>query len=376
MFCRVIKSNSWIPERIVLFSIVMHIIFRRIDSFEPLVILLAVFLFCSCDRLSVKVDVSDIPNYYFENQYLDNRTETINKAIGACTDGYIAFFWITDIHWEPDLNMRKAPLLIKYIASKTGINRVLNGGDTGNSQVICKNAMSQLKNAVPWGNVYSVTGNHEINDASRYERPFFRVAGMLRGHNTDIVYGDNNKSYFYFDDEVGKTRFVGLSAYGLFLNDSYVSHYTKEQLEWFNSMALNVEEGWTIVVFTHALYAVAATDELYVAPSGAKEFIDAIDNYKGKGTIACVLIGHSHRDRIHIGSTGVPYIISACDRHAAYHGDINVERVPCTVSEQHFEVVVIDKSKRQIELLSVGANARDGYDNDPGLETGVRILNY
>jgi len=254
---------------------------------------------------------------------------------------------------------------------------ILNGGDTGNSQVICENAITQLRNAIGSNMVYTVTGNHEINDASRYEKPFMRVANELRGHNTDIVYGDDDKSFFYFDNQKTKVRYIGLSSFGSFKNNEYESCYTSEQLSWLKDSALNVEKGWTIIIFTHALYNVkCATDKLYIAPSGASEFIEAIDDYKGNGTIACVLIGHTHRDRIHIGSTGIPYIISACDRYSPYHNDINVDRIPGTTSEQHFEVVMIDKSKRQIQLFSIGANARDGYDDDAGNEVNVRIVSY
>jgi len=53
-----------------------------------------------------------------------------------------------------------------------------------------------------------------------------------------------------------------------------------------------------------------------------------------------------------------------------------VVRTPGTITEQHFEVVVIDKKKRQIKLFSIGANARDGYDNDLGNEVDVRTVNY
>ena len=225
--------------------------------------------------------------------------------------------------------------------------------------------------------VYSVNGNHEINDASRYERPFRRVADELRGHNSDIVYGDGGRSYFFFDNTENRIRYIGLSTFGLYIDNEYESCYTTEQLTWFKNTALNVEQGWTIVIFTHALYNVkCATDKMYVAPSGANDLINAIDNYKGNGTIACVLIGHTHRDRIHIGSTGVPYIISACDRNASYHGDINVDRTTGTIREQHFEAVVIDKDTRKVKLLSIGGNARDGYDDDPGKEVDVRIVNY
>lgn len=343
----------------------------------PLFALLFVCLFYSCDKLSENVTISDIPDYYLADLYLDNRAQAINGAIAESNGNCETFFWITDMHWEPDLNTRKSPLLIKYLASKTGITKILNGGDTGNSQIICKNAIAQLRNAIGSDLVYTVTGNHEINDASRYERPFMRVADELRGHNSDIVYGDENKSYFYFDNQEAKVRYIGLSTFGLYINDKYESCYTAEQLSWLKNIALNVEKGWTIIVFTHALYVIDfATDKLYTAPIGANEFIDAIDNYKGNGTIACVLIGHSHRDRIHIGSTEIPYIISACDRYSPYNNNINVDRTPGTITEQHFEVVVIDKNKRQIQLFSIGGNARDGYDDNAGNEVDVRIVSY
>lgn len=341
------------------------------------VALLSVTILGSCDELPGSVDVSDIPKYYFENNYLDERAKAISDAIKDCSDGCETFFWITDIHWEPDLNTRKSPLLIKYLASKTGIGKVLNGGDTGNSQIICKNAISQLKDAIGSDKVYSVNGNHETNDASRYEDPYERVAEELRGHNTDIVYGDENKSYFYFDNKDSKTRYVGLSAFGLFFDNEYESCFTEEQLGWLKDVALNVDNGWTIIIFTHSLYFVdSGSDKLVASTAGANLFIDAIDHYKGNGTIACVLIGHAHRDRLHIGSTGIPYIITACDRYSPYHGDINVNRTSGTISEQHFEAVVIDKGKRMIKLFSIGANAKDGYDNDPGTEVDVRIVNY
>ena len=307
------------------------------------VAMLTIINFSSCDKLSEEVNISDIPGYYFENHYLDNRVNAINSAIAECSGGCETFFWITDMHWEPALNTRKSPLLIKYIASKTGVNKILNGGDTGNSQVICENAIAQLKNAIGSNRVYTVTGNHEIVDASRYELPFNRVADELRGHNDDIVYGDRDKSYFYFDDKSSKTRYIGLSSFGL---------YIKNECE------------------------PCDTDHIYTAPSGANDFIETIDNYKGNGTIACVLIGHSHRDRVHIGSTGIPYIISACDRYSPYNNDINVDRIPGTTSEQHFEVVIIDKSKRSIKLFAIGGKSRDGYDDDLGNEVDVRIVSY
>lgn len=327
--------------------------------------------FISCDRLPDEPMVQELPSYY--NEYLDGRAKEILQAKGQMEDCE-AFFWITDMHWEPDLNARRSPAMIRYLASRTGINRILNGGDTGNSSIICSNAIDRLRDAIGSDKVYSVNGNHETNDASRYEKPFERVHRALRGHCKDIVYGDKNKSYFYFENAVAKVRYIGLSTYGLFIDNQYEDAYTEEQLQWFTEMALDVEYGWTIVVFTHSLYHVSLpSNELAVQ---SQSFIDAIDQYQGKGKIACVLMGHSHVDRVHIGQTGVPYIISQCDRTERYHGDINVLRVPGSVSEQHFEVVLIDKKKQEIRLYAIGSDARDGLDDEVGETVDLRVLNY
>lgn len=345
--------------------------------FAHFAILFLAGILCSCDELPREVEISNIPEYYWENGYLENRVQAINDSIEECSGDCLTFFWITDIHWEPELNTRNAPLLIKYISSKTGIDKVLNGGDTGNSQIICKNAIARLMDAIGSNQVFSVNGNHETNDASRYEKPYDRVADELRSHNSNVIYGDKNKSFFYFDDKEVKIRFIGLSAYGLYFNNVYESCYTPDQLSWFRNTALDVEAGWTIVIFTHSMYSLDIdSDRLITDPSGSVAFIEAIDGYNGAGTIACVLMGHTHRDRLHIGNTGIPYIITASDRHATYYGDINVERVPGTISEQHFEVVVIDKGKRQVKLFSIGAFAKDGIDDDPGKDVDVRIVNF
>lgn len=160
-----------------------------------------------CDKLPDDVNIEDIPFFYFP--YLDNRVKAINDAITECEGEYEVFFWITDMHREPDLNTRKSPLLINYLASQTVIDKVLIVGDTSNSQILCENAISQLKKAIGSNRVYSITGNHEINDASRYKRPYKRAADVLRGHNTDIIYGDEDNTFFYFDDNALKTRYIG-----------------------------------------------------------------------------------------------------------------------------------------------------------------------
>lgn len=76
-----------------------------------------------------------------------------------------------------------------------------------------------------------------------------------------------------------------------FISIMSIPAYTEEQLKWLKDDTLNVEEGWTIVIFAHALYVVSTqSNKLY---NISQNFIDAIDYYQGKGKIACMLMGHS-----------------------------------------------------------------------------------
>lgn len=335
-------------------------------------------LFAACEQLPDAGSVKDLPEMY--GSYLDTRVAAVKEAIAETEGNYECFFWITDIHWEPDLNTRNAPAMIKYMAERTGIDKILNGGDTGNADVIVDNAISRLRDAIGSDRVYTVTGNHEITDASKYEKPFRRVDSSLRGHCKDLVYGDDDRSYFYFDEPNAKMRYIGLSVFDVYKNGGCGSALNAEQLAWFKDVALNVGEGWQIVVFAHFLYDVdAKTDKMKFPPTTA-DFIQAIDNYHGKGEIACVLLGHVHRDRMYRGASGVPFIISACDRHANYYVNgaynINVPRTPGTLTEQHFEVVVIDKTHKKVRLITVGGQARDGMDDEPGELTDERVISY
>ena len=172
-----------------------------------------------------------MPSSY--TSYLEGRIEKINEAIAESQGNYDCFVWITDIHWEPDLNRRQSPAMIRYITERIGIDKILNGGDTGNANNICRDAIDMLCEALGSDWVYPVTGNHEITDACKYEKPFERVAKTLRGHNKDIVYGDGDKSYFYFDDNAHNTRYIGLSVFGLYRNGTFESALNEKQLNWF-----------------------------------------------------------------------------------------------------------------------------------------------
>jgi hypothetical protein len=49
--------------------------------FSFIVSLFIVTALCSCDDLPDSVEISDIPSYYFDNHFLEDRAKAINDAI-------------------------------------------------------------------------------------------------------------------------------------------------------------------------------------------------------------------------------------------------------------------------------------------------------
>ena len=54
----------------------------------------------------------------------------------------------------------------------------------------------------------------------------------------------------------------------------------------------------------------------------------------------------------------------------------NVPRAKSTITEQHFEVVVIDKNQRKVSLIAIGGQSTNGIDNDMGELVEVREVRY
>lgn len=102
---------------------------------------------------------------------------------------------------------------------------------------------------------------------------------------------------------------------------------------------------------------------------------DEVTVWKGfNGKIAGVFQGHTHKDRMHI-ENGIPFIISACDRYLDV-GDLTVTRTPGTITEQHFEVAILNKISQKWTLISIGAPANDGFDDSIGDEVQIREIYY
>lgn len=325
-----------------------------------------------------------LPGYYFANDYIDNKVARINTLCEGCMANGDAFIFITDEHWR--LNAQNSPALIKYINENTMINTVFSGGDlcNGGSDLDFFTASKAYTDAFD-GDVNFVVGNHEYLHTSLNDN---KLSYWLYMQNKGKVYGDYDRHYYYIDNDAQKIRYIVLSAYQYSgSSSSSVIGYEEAQQNWLRDVALStLASGWTAIIVTHLLYSVVAgsiqdTDYISLPDTNCTAIANIIANYDGDGEIACVIQGHTHIDKItEVQSSGIPVVITTCDKYADGTSD-NTDlprqtRTHGTITEQAFDVVILDKTARKLTFVRIGAPALNGVGNYWGTEVQEREVSY
>ena len=344
-----------------------------------------------------------LPKYYWEDCWIHNKIEAIKSYLTTCASNADVFFFTTDMHWNYGreslttdknpfgiINALQSPKLIKYISHKLGINTILDGGDrvhNGTDDAECRTLRQQLEDAIGCKNVFVTYGNHEF---LHRENTFDEAFSALRTPNYNVVYGDVDRSYFYVDNRASKMRYISMCANGPWKEGTdKTEHYPKneDQIAWLESV-MNVEEGWNIVIFAHYFYTIMDdTDRIYPI-QGTQPVIDAITQNNRNNQVAVVLSGHTHCDRMHKNEAdNFTYVICQADEFGTSmaqtynetylpYGDIKTPREYGTTTEQHFEVVVINKKDREVKLFPIGSPSLNGYDDNKGTEVDVRTVSF
>lgn len=308
------------------------------------------------------------PSYYFEDQYLFNKASFINNLLKGCAANGDAFVFITDEHWG--LNAHQSPKLIRYIMSRTMIDKIIDGGDRyegyGND---CAKALLKASENEKY---FPVVGNHEF----LYRTPKSAVfaSGFMHLNSNNIVWGKPGQFYYYQDNLSQKIRYIFLQSFdeNLVDDNGATMIYDQDQLDWVGNVALNVETGWTIIIVTHSfLTGNYATKEVSVPTTGSYGALASIiENYSGNGTIACIIQGHFHWDYMLRMECGVPVVVTTCDKYSFKNEPALQEhvRTPGTINEQAFDVVVLDKTNRKLTFVRIGDKAVRYEDEEQQVE--------
>ena len=344
----------------------------------------------------IKDDFSkkDIPDYYFEDNYLPDKVDTINEiAVGLGIRGFQTFF-ITGYH--AGYNARNSVPLIQYLVKNTGIHNVSFGGDGITHDYTSKNAgysllcefLNDFKGIEDVANVYYITGNHEMNDADgnnsssrlSQQTPYRLFNGRMQGkvynlYGTVMAYSMNGTSYnytcnetnaFYVDFNAEKIRCI-------YVDTLFNSKISEDSVVAAFSALETVPDGYAVLIVSHR--AVATTGKVsegtfritgvyerfgYIMQAakamndGSEVTVDAAFTYdvvehhnyhfdftgKQRQFIG-VLCGHVHYDGYYIYDNRFPVILTTCDCIDNAAG-VPAYRISGKVSEQAFDVVQIN----------------------------------
>ena len=315
---------------------------------------------------------------------LDDTVEKV-EAIRENANSYLSeFFYITDTHWLD--NAQYSPALINYLAKELNNPHVTFGGDvivrynSNKTKAIDQEingffyALSNMVEGTEWLKIFSVLGNHDRNGSSNQPSKSERLTEkeayqyyLARQEEWGVV-TENNPNHGYYDDAANKVRYIQFylsdSKYGM-IEDGYVA----DALAWVEEQVMALDEGWTVVLFTHGYYGGGHT--VTDINLGIKERVLAL-KANAKADIACWITGHIHQDSTEMlvsedGQTSIRMITHNADAKGYGQG---VEKG--SKNEQSFSYFQIDPVNKMIYMTRVGAGEDAVYSyGDPIEDDGL-----
>ena len=300
------------------------------------------------------------PAYYLKDDYMHNKISEIRKLIKKADGDYDAFFFCTDQHWP--LNAKKSPLLMHYISERVNIPRAFMGGDYADG--INRDAIMAFSSNYE-GKIYNITGNHEFMDYWCEDGTMVPqditgadIWANLDGHMTDCIIGDARRNYYYVDNIVQKIRYIILSVF----DDGLSSNFDADQSTWLENTALSMPDGYNAVIFAHHIINVDADYRVSATAFG----VDIISIAERNGNVIAMFSGHTHIDGMYKTSGGIPCFVTTCDKFQPWIDNgqnkepLLSKRVEGTITEQAFDVVIIDKKNKIISAVRIGCPADNG----------------
>ena len=317
---------------------------------------------------------------------LDDTVQKV-EAIRENASSYLSeFFYITDVHWND--NAQYSPALINYLANELNNPHVTFGGDV----IVRYNAdktkaIDQEINGFYYAltrfaedsielKIFSTLGNHDRNGSSNQPDASKRLSeaeaykyylSYMEGWGVTTA---NNPNHGYYDDTANKVRYIQFylsdSKYGM-KEDSYVA----DALTWVEEQVMALDEGWTVVLFTHGYYGDGTNYTVTDINLGIKERVLAL-KANAKADIACWITGHIHKDSTEMlvsedGQTQLRMITHNADAKGYRHGD---DADP--PNEQSFSYFQIDPVNKMIYMTRVGAGEDAVYSyGDPVEDDGL-----
>ena len=243
------------------------------------------------------------------------------------------------------------------------------------------------------GSYYTANGVSYLKNIG--SKQIYNVMFRRQALERERVFGGDG-SYFYVDDSASKVRFIMLNAhtdgdssvdangYAVY-NSQKNGVYGTTQLAWLADVAMNVPDGWGLVLMAHQpiidskdgdvlngilkayaaktsyegnadvygdYWGVGATDDTYTNVSASVDFQDA------KGELIAMFTGHKHQDLVYGAADygyACPVIVITTAGADVRGGNLNYPREVGTATETAMDIVTVDRLNKKIYCTRLGA---------------------
>lgn len=262
------------------------------------------------------------------------------KSLGS---GYVHHLCLADMHYNQ--NYRHSADIVKALQNTGRFGKVFLLGDNTDRNGVAEQITALEEDFGDLnGQICLICGNHdsEATNKSAY-------ASMM-SEDTDMVYGDENYLYYYFDDNNRKIRYI-------FINSYSGSTAITAQVNWFNGLVDNLPEGYGVIAFSHYAFTecydmngnkMTATDGT-TTNSG---FINKLANKRisdGGESVIAVLHGHYHWPDF-TRFLGIQQIGLATDANSLKASP----KVAGTNTEQSILILSVNTSKHTVKTKVIG----------------------
>ena len=298
------------------------------------------------------------------------KCKIVNEIAAGIANGMPSLVFITDMHLAT--NIMLSPELVRRVVANTNTNMVVFGGDAINTPISAKEAkhvLRYVRNAFGDAEVHLVRGNHDGNRQGAGATSDKKVTdadflGIAR-HESEVRDGEH--IYCHRDDEEHKVRFIFLDS-----GEPNSHHVDARQIAWMKDRVLELEEGWTVLVFVHQFYRYnLEADEVKVVARSTSGILvkDALDSVcdEAKAVIAGVVSGHIHKDYAEYSEKGYPIVSTNCDAYGRARPDIDYSHKLGTVSEQMFDVISLDTEQKMLYFTRIGHGKNRTFSFAPPL---------
>ena len=353
----------------------------------------------------------NLPDYW--EDYLEQKISQINELKQSLGNDAFSFVSITDIHESQNLG-KNSGKIAKEIMDNCDIKYTLILGDVVTRG--CLNSSEEMEESfvkaedilVPIRDkALQIKGNHDgawgYDPPNTYQYQFsneliykYIYSNVKKINGTH--FSPENEAY-YIDDTENKVRYIMLNSHhndelkssdGSAVHNPFrVFRFGQKQIDWLALTALDVPEGYSIIVASHVPIYVAYLNswggengenvlvrKLLNAYNKKTHFnysfdgefendnvnIDA-DFSNAKGKVLATFSGHIHYDSA-ISCNGIMTITTRCDareenrdgnQYTTKDDYLYNERVKGTVTEQSFDVITVSPSQNKVYCTKIGA---------------------